>query len=242
MGAAGAGVGAVSAATASAKTSSFLASLSVTKWVGIVAVGAAVTAGTHALTRPRVASRDAGARGSVSLAAGSRPRDVSPVGPGPTSRALPTVPEVIGVPDTNGGSTPRAAGDVAPSAIASVRSVAVAPSSLAPASEARPAAEGEDFPREVASLDLARGALEASAFDTAIETLNRHDLDFPHGRLRPEALAIRIQAYAAKRDAIRVRELATKFRAEYPEHPFAAHIQAMIDAAESGIKLARPGD
>jgi len=106
----------------------------------------------------------------------------------------------------------------------------------APAASARPSprlGEPHDFGAEVAALDAARAALAAGDPDAALEALDRHDRAFPRGDLGPESLATRIEAYAARHDAARVTELSARFRDEYPTHPFAARLAAIVEAAST---------
>jgi outer membrane protein assembly factor BamD (BamD/ComL family) len=87
----------------------------------------------------------------------------------------------------------------------------------------------EDVSREVAMLDSARASLAASDFDATIQQLNHYDLTYPHGHLRSESLAVRIQVYERKQDDAHARELSEQFLREYPVHPFAARARALLD-------------
>jgi hypothetical protein len=218
-GAVGAGVAGASTATAATattatttattKTASVLASLSLAKWAGVVAVGAAASAGAHALTRPAEVAPPPPA------AAPAAPRVTQA---GPRAASVPWQ-EVAEAPMPKEERTPIAA---APLASTKSAARAVAPSS------ARPFVP-EDSATEVLAIDGARASLAAGDFAGTVERLNRYDLDFPHGRLRPESLAVRIQAYAGKPDPARAKDLARQFLVEYPSHPFAAHARALLE-------------
>jgi hypothetical protein len=80
---------------------------------------------------------------------------------------------------------------------------------------------------ELSPIDAARAALDSENPALALEQLNRHDLDFPHGQLGPEALALRIEVYASWHDDSKVRELTQRFLTQYPDHPQAARIKSM---------------
>jgi Outer membrane lipoprotein len=228
VGTVGAGVGAASTATAATKTTSWVASLTVTKCVGIVAVGAVVSVGAHAVTRPSLAKTDRTSKTSIVSTQPSQAHGTAYVQPALSAQEI---SPVLGMPIAS--SAPVVGTESSPPAQPSFPVLATAPAATATpyATSSQPAPSTEDFTQEVIALDSARTALESSDFDAAIEKLNRHDLDYPHGHLRPEALAIRVQAYAAKHDAVRARELAAQFLSEYPNHPFAAHARTMIESA-----------
>jgi hypothetical protein len=207
---AGATASSMASATTSAKLSSWVASLSLGKCVAVVTVGAVAVGGAHAVLGPVLA----GSHPPVTVVVPTAPQRV-------VAREAPRVPPAPAPPET-----PRA---VAPSNdVAPTRSLVPTPEKPVPA-QARTSSEADDFAREVAGIDAARAALAESDLDVAIERLNRHDLDFPHGALRPEALALRIEVYVAKHDEARARELASAFVASYPNHPFAARIPGMLE-------------
>jgi len=84
---------------------------------------------------------------------------------------------------------------------------------------------------ELAPIDAARAAFDSGDTTLALDQINRHDLDFPHGQLAPEALALRVEIYASRHDDAKVRELTTRFLASYPTHPDAARMRALADRA-----------
>jgi hypothetical protein len=218
-GSVGAGVGAVGTASAATKASSLVASLTLTKWVGIVAVGAVVTVGSQAVTRS-VLSRPKSAH--VPPADSAHGTATGPASVIPVERegtAIPPIPEVAPAP-----------------ALAARATSATGPSEArlpmkGSSASAVPSVARDDLVEEVAVLEAARAAFEAADLDGTLEKLNRHDLDYPHGYLRPEALAMRIQTYDAKHDSLRVRELTTRFLSEYPTHPFAERARAIVSHA-----------
>ena len=94
-----------------------------------------------------------------------------------------------------------------------------------------PAKTTGDLVSELALLDVARRALDSSDTSHALTTLDRHDLEFAHGDLAPESLALRIEVYAQRRDDGKVRELGQSFLAQYPTHPQSRRVRALIDAS-----------
>ena len=243
LGAVAAGVGTASTATAATKTS-FLASLSVGKCVGIVAVGAVVSVGTPALVRSFVASTDHAAKVSSGVAPQLHARSAFPAAGTPLTPDVPRVPDLV-VPQVIATSqvaalpAPRAREATTGSAMSAqpaLEPIAVATALPAPSSSAFAASvpAEDDFASEVIVLDSSRAALAAGNFQAAVERLNRHDLDYPHGRLRPESLAVRIQAYAAKHDDVRVKGLVEQFLAQYPSHPFAVQAREIAGSAKLG--------
>jgi TolA-binding protein len=222
-GSVGAGVGAVGAASATTKASSVVASLTVAKWVGIVAVAAVVTAGSQVVTR-LVSSRPKVARApSAETAHGTATGPATVLRTGREAPALPPIPDVAPLPEPWARGTAKATPAPGPSE-------ARLPVSASPASSAASVAR-DDFTEEVAALDAARTTFEAGDLDGTLEKLNRHDLDYPRGHLRPEALAMRIQTYDARHDYVRVRELATRFLSDYPTHPFADRARTLVSHA-----------
>jgi hypothetical protein len=209
LGTVGAGVTAASSAAAAGKTTSVVASLGVTKWVAVVAVGAVVSVTAAPQVRSLVMGAPAARNVSTKVVA---PRSAVP--------QQPSVPRIVDVPPPVVTAPPVVTPPPAVSTPA--QSTAIAP---------KPSADDEDVAREVEELDTARAALAAGDVDETIEKLNRHDLAFARGRLRPESLAVRIQAYAAKHDVTKVRDLAAAFRAEYPGHPFVARLDTIVVSA-----------
>jgi hypothetical protein len=109
---------------------------------------------------------------------------------------------------------------------------AVAPEaapSVSRASVAAPRAE-PDITLEIEALDRARSAQGRGDFATALGELDRYDRTFKLGRLRPEALVLRIQTLLGKGDAAGAKALGSRFLARYPESPLSPRIQKLIGA------------
>jgi len=135
----------------------------------------------------------------------------------PTAHAAPaaapvTEPEAAAEPDE--ASTP-AVPDISPSATKA--------SSL-PA----PAHTEPDIALEIASLDRARRASERGDFGAALSELDQYDRSFKRGRLRPEALLLRVQTLISKGDASGAKALGGRFLARYPKSPLSPRIQKLI--------------
>jgi outer membrane protein assembly factor BamD (BamD/ComL family) len=94
-----------------------------------------------------------------------------------------------------------------------------------------PKAQAPELAAQLAQIDGARAALAAGDIQLALATLDRYDLDFLHGDLAPESLALRVEAYANRHDDVKVAELGEKFLSRYPSHPQARRVEAMMKAA-----------
>jgi hypothetical protein len=209
VGLGGLAIGAGTASTAAAATSKaapLLMSFGVAKWVGIVAIGTGAAVGA-AVVHHEVASRKASVGGvgaaspavSVALAKATRPLDAAP----------PPVP--------------------APSPARVPAKAPLAKPSPASPSPPLPAESTGDLVSELALLDGAHRALDAHDTGLALVTLDRRDLEFVHGDLAPESLALRIEAYAQRHDDAKVRELAQRFLSRYPAHPQSRRVQSILD-------------
>jgi len=218
-----AGIGTASkatVATAATKTSSVLASVGMAKWVGVIVVGAVVSVGARTVTRSLTSRADPVSKPAAAPLAETHLHSAAPPGPlavTGTRDIPPVVPETLNVPVVS-------AAPVAPPGAAS---------NAAPVSASRPPATdvGGDLPAELVLIESARAALDENDLGLSLDRLNRYDLVYPHGVLKPEALGLRIRAYAGKHDGDRVKQLANQFRAEYPNHPFAAHLDAIVAGA-----------
>jgi hypothetical protein len=110
---------------------------------------------------------------------------------------------------------------------------AQAPSSVTRAKRAAPAAvEASATERSIASeideLDRAREALGMADAKRALERLNRYDRLFPQGKLREEALRLRIEAVASTGDRATARSLGQRFRALYPDSTHSERLKALM--------------
>lgn len=89
-----------------------------------------------------------------------------------------------------------------------------------------------DIALEIAALDRARRASESGNFSAALAELDAYEHAFKRGRLRPEALLLRIQTMISKGDLTGARSLGTKFLARYPKSPLGPRIQKLVGATK----------
>jgi hypothetical protein len=217
------GAGTASTTAAAASKAIPLLSLGVAKWVGIVAIGTGAMVGA-AIVHPRAALRHAPVR-SVSS---TRPTGAA-VGPAmaatPPNAAQPLVPAI---PLISPPALPPATWDQAAVASTTNHPQALAQPLAASSSAVVPTETTTDLVSELAMLDSAHKALDSSDTQLALATLDRHDLEFAHGDLAPESLALRIEAYAQRRDGAKVRELGQSFLSRYPAHPQSRRVQLLM--------------
>jgi hypothetical protein len=189
-----------------------LGALGAAKWVAVVVVvGAATVGATKLAEQPRVEAAP------VRVAIDKAPEMALPPA-APVARAAPTVEEPL-VPRTP--APPSAISLPAPPGTAVVRP--------------RPAlvsAPHSDLLEELAFLDRARAALDSGDTVLAIRELDRHDLEYLHGQLASDALALRIEVYASRRDEAKVTELARSFLARFPDHPQAPLVRRLVEHAD----------
>jgi hypothetical protein len=124
------------------------------------------------------------------------------------------------------------AASVAPPLVvpAPVASSAPAPGSTHAAKLAvAPDTEASELARERALLDIARKSATQGDAAAALETAERHRVQFPSGRLAEEREALAIRALSVLGRTAEARERAQAFRAAYP-HSFLAGI---VDPAAS---------
>ncbi|WP_437908754.1 hypothetical protein WME95_13250 [Sorangium sp. So ce327] len=108
-----------------------------------------------------------------------------------------------------------------------------APRSLrpaAPAPEATAAADGDDLVRESNLVDASRAAL-AQDPEAALAALERHQAEFPKGRLAEEREFIAIRALVRLGRADEARARAAAFLARYPSSSFADPLRRIVGAA-----------
>ncbi len=185
------------------------------KWVGVALVSAAVIGpvvwqATAPIPHPSVVSASVPARALEAPTPADR-RAIAPPSP------------ILASPASPASTT----SEQAPVALRRAASPTVPVGSLP--STTSPATPG--LLDEVTPLDAARAALEAGDTGLALERINRHDLDFPHGQLAPEALALRTEVYARRGDAVRVRALGGEFVARYPTHPQVGRVKGFLASA-----------
>lgn len=118
-------------------------------------------------------------------------------------------------------SAPRAAAPLltAPRATAN-GSPDISPEPAAPA----PSPSAASF-EEVREIEAARAAVSRGDANAAIAQLDDYDSAHPNGRLKPESMALRIQALSNSGRASEARALANEFQGKYPEHPLGQQLQ-----------------
>jgi hypothetical protein len=97
----------------------------------------------------------------------------------------------------------------------------VAAASAAPAGAPRRSAAAFDEAREI---EAARVAVSRGEESDAIAKLDDYDQTHPNGQLKPESMALRIQALKNGGKASEARTLADQFRGKYPEHPLVQQV------------------
>jgi hypothetical protein len=113
--------------------------------------------------------------------------------------------------------TPRGAAASSPdiSPEPAVRAAPPPPTALPSADEAR-------------EIEAARAALSRGDTNSAIAQLNTYDSAHPNGQLKPEAMALRIQALSKSGKTTEARALANEFEAKYPEHPLLPQVRGGV--------------
>ncbi|HET9929047.1 MAG TPA: hypothetical protein VFQ35_00085, partial [Polyangiaceae bacterium] len=84
------------------------------------------------------------------------------------------------------------------------------------------------FAGELAQIDAARERLRAGDASLALELVRTYQSSFPDGQLRPEALAIAVEAELRSGRSAEARATAARFFSAYPNHPLAARIRALL--------------
>lgn len=103
------------------------------------------------------------------------------------------------------------------------------PSPVASAAGAAPAPVAPR-PSTAASLDeahqieAARAALSRGDCPRAVAQLDAYDSSHPNGQLKPEAMALRIQALTNMGKTTEARALASEFVQKYPQHPLLGRV------------------
>lgn len=92
---------------------------------------------------------------------------------------------------------------------------------------ARASAE-PDIQSEIAALDRARSAAQRGDYAGALQELDRYERAFQRGRLRPEALLLRVQTLLSSGDTAGAKALGARFLAHYPQSPLAPRVRKLI--------------
>jgi hypothetical protein len=191
-------------------------SLGLTKWIAVAAVTGLTAAGTAVYLQSSAPTHDA---------SGVAPTTTTvAVAPARTSRPLPSAAELAPQPSATPSAATAATMDeppAVPSAVPSVHvSAAVAPSA-------------PSLGDELHVLDDARAALGAGDNARAMALLDRHDHEFAHPALAPEAMALRIEVYARRGDHAGASRLASQFLRVYGNRPEAQHVRSILDAQQA---------
>jgi hypothetical protein len=233
-------------AAAATKAAPYLVSLGIAKWAGwagIVALGAGAVVGAAAIARHEAGSERSPARARAS----------SWISPRATYETLPAAHGVEGArpsgtaaqaeAQAEGRAQEPSAPASEPEAVARVP-VAAAPEAKEAVVAANPSRSPSTSPVEVPAppaprlsselklMDGANAALDSGDADLALTLLDRHDLEFLHGRLAPEALELRIRAYALRHDDAKVAELGRAFLARYPDSPLVPRVRALTSPVD----------
>jgi hypothetical protein len=203
------GAGAGLAAAAPLAKLGPLAGLKVLAILGALSVGVATTAVALHHDRPEVAVAPSSA---TAPAARLSMAHVAPRASAPSALAL-------------SASAPQAS--ESPAEPSPPTSAPAPPRAAAPSSKVA-ARAGTELPAELAMLKQARGALQAGDAASALSTLDRYHLQFPHGAMAPEAALLRIEALAKAGDHAAARRTADALLASDPESPYAARVRPLL--------------
>lgn len=124
------------------------------------------------------------------------------------------------------GGTARSATVPAPSAPTPSTTARGTPP--ASAIDARPPADRDD---ELTLLRAARQAFAEGELEASGALLDRRDHDYPRGRFREEAAALRIEVLVARGDRAAAIDRARRFDAAYPMSPYALRVRSALDKA-----------
>jgi len=81
---------------------------------------------------------------------------------------------------------------------------------------------------EVREIEAVRAAISRGDAEGAIAKLDEYGSAHPNGQLKPEALALRIQALSNSGRMTEARTLANEFQEKYPEHPLAQPVRRNV--------------
>jgi hypothetical protein len=203
-------------ATGAAKVTATITTGLLAKWTVFGATLGTLTAGAATLvSRAPWAGRTTAPRSSTSAA------------PGPL-RALPVVPEPrfvdpgpapsVGVPEQSAPAAAPAAGDVT--------STHGAP---APAPAPGTPLDVETLTEEVRHVDRARAALASGRAAETLAAVGEYERRFPQRRFAPEALYLRMEAFASLGRTAQARAAAEQLLTSYPGTPNGARARAVLE-------------
>jgi hypothetical protein len=144
-------------------------------------------------------------------------------------------------PQADAASSPKAeeaANRRAPAANAPAAGIGTrdaAPSARAAVAPAAPALEPSDPPprsslvEEQRSIESARAAVARGDTGAALSLLDAYERRYPQKQFGPEALALRVQALAARGERARAGVLAAEFARIYPRHPLLSRVRNSVE-------------
>ena len=108
--------------------------------------------------------------------------------------------------------------------------IAPPPAQIAPepAVSAPKAEPGAPLAAEVAALDSARQTLRAGDAARTLDLLGGYERRFPEGRMLPEALYLRLEAFTLQGDQSSAEAVARRILLVYPSSPHAARARAVL--------------
>jgi hypothetical protein len=152
----------------------------------------------------------------VPSAAPARSPEISPELPAPANGT----PTLAPAPAPSHSITPAGAATVEPWVPSPV-----AAASAAPPGAPRPSVASFDEAREI---EAARVAVSRGDDSGALARLNDYDQTHPNGQLKPESMALRIQALSNSGKASEARSLANEFQGKYPQHPLVQQVKRNV--------------
>jgi hypothetical protein len=225
----------------------------IVKWVGIVSIGLAATAGAVHVARnagaPPMRSPLASAALPAVVASKVQPSTASIPGPAAPDRVAPdpVVPDLRvanPVPQTPAATERRvvravAAPKSAPSLSREADEPIAMPTSALPTNPTSAPLPPTATPQvsqvpastlkgETAMLDEARVAVRAGQAARALRALDAYNAAFPNGMLSPEATVLRIEVFESMGDRSGARRLADAFLAQHPDSPVAPRVRAIV--------------
>lgn len=134
--------------------------------------------------------------------------------------------------DSRAGNAPRGNSHLPTSQVTQRESNAL-PASTAEASRslAAPSASSgaTTLVEELALINSVRAALENSAAQAALRSLDEYASKYPNGRLSTEALVLRVSAFAALGDRASAKRLAEELLATDPDSPYAQRLRSLAN-------------
>jgi hypothetical protein len=103
-----------------------------------------------------------------------------------------------------------------------------APQAAVPAPSQPEADPGAPLSAEVAALDSVRQAVKLADAPRALALLSDYEARFPDGRMLPEALYLRLEAFTMKGDKSDAEAVARRILRVYPSSPHAARARAVL--------------